>query len=209
MWIVLVNALTVVAGLIALYAFGTAHPWMFYVYPIILLSVVLMPYWRRVFGYWIVRRDLSSAEDLLHSRGITPKTIIAFDRSSGIYAGMLAQRYAIGDYLVLPRAATKPEAASVPRQVSVGEGLRLGENAWRDTSNILILVFHLRTGSTLEAGMEFLKQQHIEFRGTILAIYAAAGGAARWPSVLCVHRIMNNVAPNENFPWIRGLYQHL
>jgi hypothetical protein len=173
------------------------------------LLTVFASSWRRLLGYWVIRRDLSLAEALLNDRGISATSVVAFDRSSGIYAGMLAQRLGIGDYLVLPRSAKNASASYAPRQVSIGHGLLLDTTSLPGDAGTLIVVFHLRTGSTLEAGMEFLRQQAINFTGTVLAIYATPGGASRWPHALCVHRTKNDTSPNENFPWIRGTYKHL
>jgi|ERR1700674_4977399 len=205
---VLINILAIIGGLITIYEFADKFPWVLYLYAPVLLIAIVLPIWRRLFGYWIIRRDLSLAEDLLRTRGITPTAIIAFDRSSAIFAGMLAQRIGIGEVLAVPRISSVTTAAGEPRRIVVGSRLKLD---WGEIniSRALVLVFHLRTGATLDAGMRFLKRQDVDFKGHIIALYATKGGIARWPGALCVHTISHDFVPNENFPWMSGKYRHL
>ena len=208
MLVYLLNALAIVGGLITIYEFSDKHEWVVYLYAPVLVLAIILPVWRRLFGYWIIRRDLSLAEDALQERGITPNIIISFDRSSGIFAGMLAQRLGIGALLALPRTVISSQAATDPRHIVVGTGVKV-EWLQIDLSKALVVVFHLRTGATLNAGMEFLKRQNLNFDGNVLALYSTKGGVAAWPKTMCVHVIGDNFVPNENFPWIRGKYRHL
>lgn len=203
---IFITLLAIIGGLITVYEFSEKHPWLLYAYPLVILVGLILLVWRRVFGYWIIRRDLDRAEELLRSHGIVPNLVIAFDRSSGIFAGMLAQRLGIGELLVFPRSVPPSETDAGPRRIIVGTGVRVPK---LDLSKALVFVFHLRTGATLEAGMTFMKQQHLDFKGHVIALYATKGGSARWPKALCVHTIAQNFIPNENFPWIKGKYKHL
>ncbi len=152
----------------------------------------------KLFGYWTIRRQLNLVEDILKAKSIAPRAIVAFDRSSGIFAGMLAQRLSIGELLVLPRSVASEDRGK-PRHIMVGKGLRFNVEMKKAFANSVVFVYHLRTGATLEAGMEFLEDQQVATKSEIVALYATRGGQARWPSAITVHTIDESSVPNESF----------
>jgi hypothetical protein len=205
-WTPLVNALGIIGSLLVLVQLADKYQWVLYVYPAIIVTAFLLPFWSKISGYWKIRRDLALAERLLKERGIHPERIIAFDRTSGIFAGMLAQRLELGEVVLLPRTTTRaPKQEGGRRQISVGKGLALtgpGIAHW----NSLVVVFHLRRGDTLEAANRFFEEQGHPFQGNILAIYATKEGRTRWPRTIAVHLINEGFVPSKVFPWIGGKY---
>jgi hypothetical protein len=204
---ILLNLIALAASLIAIYEFSDSHPWVVYAAPLAFAAIVVAIFHRRLFAYWILRRNLSRAHKLLFDEGIRPSLIVAFDRSSGIYAGMLAQRIALSSVLGLPRTFKLPSSPSKAKHIVIGEGVMLDPSCDL-LDNPLILVFHLRTGATLDAGLEFFRESGIQFQGRIIVIYGTRGATARWPQVLCVNTITQNVVPNEEFPWMHREYPH-
>jgi hypothetical protein len=199
--------IAVAANLLAVVQFGNQFPWTYALLALAVVAALLAPLSDRFLTYWKLRAVLSRAEQLISEQGIRPECLIAFDRSSAIYAGMLCQRLAIGEMLVLPRRAIASSIETAPRSIVVGDGVEVQYSEER-LAKSLVLVFHLRTGATFEAGIRVLTPPGKQFPGRVLAIYATDGAIARWPRVLCVKRIPPGYVPNDKLPWLSGPYVH-
>jgi hypothetical protein len=199
--------IAVAANVLGVIQFGTRYPWTYALLALVVIAAIIAPLSDRFLTYWRLRDILRRAELRLSEQGIRPECLIAFDRSSAIYAGMLCQRLAIGEMLVLPRRATEPSIETAPRIIVVGEGVEIQYSEER-LAKCLIVVFHLRTGATFEAGIQVLTQNGKPFPGRVLAIYATNGAIARWPRVVWVERVPPGYVPNERLPWLSGPYVH-
>lgn len=198
----------IIANLAAIIQFGNENKWLYVLLIVVFICIFVAETLNPLFFIYKLRKLLAEAEQLIsHIHGFRPKRVVAFDRSSAIFAGMLCQRMAIGEIISLPRFATNTNDIT-PRSVTVGAActIQLSDNELKET---LVLVFNLRTGSTLEAGLRALSDgRNCSFPGKILALYATDGGIALWPNVLVVRKCTPGEVPNERLPWIEGPYVH-
>lgn len=202
----LLTILAVVADLIAVVQYGHTHPWLYALLVVAIVAAAIAPATDRIMALWTFRRVLSEAEGILSRRNIHPRRIIAFDRSSAIFGGMLCQRLAVSELIVLPRHATESQAVG-PREIHLGEHLKVALDE-KSLSESLVVVFYLRTGATLEAGLKAICPRGRRFHGNVLVLFASHGGAARWPSVCVVRTCAIGEVPNDRLPWISGDYVH-
>ncbi len=202
----LLLTIAVVADIGGVIAFVKDYPTIWTYASVFSTTVVLVLYWVGTKKYRDIRAVLKVAERIIRESGEQPELLIAFDRSSAIFASMLAQRLGIGQVLTVPRDTAPPVEIGGPRQVRVGhEAYLIGPPA---VTRSAVIVFHLRTGSTLEAGLRCLESTGVRFSGNVIAIYATAGGRARFPQAVVVKEVSTSEAPNENFPWVDGRYVH-
>lgn len=199
-------AIGIVAGLIAIYQFvqGAAYAW--YLIPAFIAPTAAFPLLKTVWSLYSLKRLLRETEDVLLKQDIRPDRIIAFDRSSAVFGGMLAQRLGVEQLLSLPRVTRSSEELT-PREIVVGRGVKIDLDP-HDLDKSLVIVFHLRTGSTFESGINTLGSELGEFKGKTLAIYATSGAIARFPSISYVKNVKDGDSPNSRLPWISGQYIH-
>jgi hypothetical protein len=202
----LLGALAVIANAGAIYQYGSQEPWLFVACPFVVAGAVLLPLHRRLFAFVRIRRLLTTCEACMRTEGIRSSLLIAFDRSSAIFAGMLAQRLGVSEIVALPRSASLDDTGR--RRVVVGRGITVGLEGpeARDLSTAVVVVFYLRTGATLDAGLAAIGGHG--FPGRIVALYATEGALAQWPRVAYLHKVSPGDPPDENFPWINGPYVH-
>lgn len=198
----------VAANVIAVAEFGSHHEWTYALLGFFVAATLAIPPSSKLLAYYSIRKLLKDAEDTLRKEQIQPDRLIAFDRSSAIYAGMLAQRLGISEVISLPRSARPPQTPLTPRTVVVGERFRI-EYDEEYMKKSAIIVFHLRTGATLRAGLEALVPTGAAFPGRILALYASEGGIAHWRDVLYVQHVPQGKVPQDVFPWMSGAYIHM
>jgi len=196
------------SGVIGIYQFVQQQPWFWYAIPGALTVLILYPFAKPFFSIWHLKKNLQSFEEFLKENSIDkPVVIIAFDRSSAIVGGMLAQRMGVGELLSLPRSTTTTNDELAPRSIFVGEKLELQLSA-EDLKKSLVFIFQLRTGSTFESGMSAILQEGERYPGSSVAMYATEGAKARFPSLKIFRTIKEGKNPNATFPWISGKYIH-
>jgi hypothetical protein len=201
--VAVIALLSVAANIVGLIEFGSANPWLYVVLVVLVAAVVVWTIASRSQTYLSIRRALSEAEKEMRRSKLNPSRLIAFDRSSAVFAGMLCQRMHIAEVLVLPRRAVQPVAGKA-REIKVGDDVVFTPS--QSAGDDLIFVYHLRTGSTLEAGLRALGSHGANL--PILALYATAGAKAQWPGVIAVQMIRAGFVPNERFPWMSSDYKH-
>lgn len=195
--------LAIVANVLSVIQFGFANAWL---YGLVAAASVLALIWfaaRNVPTFWAVRRLLAEAEAELFRLHLSPRRIIAFDRSSGVFGGMLCQRLGIAELMVLPRRAESRDG-SRPREIIVGDFVQV--DAEKLATEAMVFVYHLRTGGTLEAGLRSLGESGHTI--PVLALYATEGAKAQWPGAIVVKTVKNGYVPNEHLPWMSSPYAH-
>jgi hypothetical protein len=203
----LVNALALVAvaaNIIGIFQLGFKSVWSYGLLAGIVLVAALAPLSHRLTAAWVLRNLLRRAEGTLRTHGVRPDIVLAFDRSSAIHAGMLCQRLSIGRLLVLPSEVDTSITVG-PRKVLIGNGMALTFPT--TPGRPLVLVFHLRTGTTLSAALDYMEGIGLDPALTsVLALHATPGARAVWPSVMVVRDLDKGEIPNQRFPWLDGDY---
>lgn len=201
------SLLAIAANIVGIVQFGQEQPWLYTILVTLIVLLFISFFFARFRSFLDLKKILREAENSVRELNVMPHQLIAFDRSSAIFAGMLGQRLSIGRILVLPRSASAVSEFS-PRSIIVGAGVNVALDS-ADLHSSLVVVFHLRTGATLEAGLKAITPVAGGSPAGILAFYASPGGLARWPNVKVVRVCRPGEAPDESLPWISGPYNHL
>lgn len=198
-----IGLLSLAANTVGIVQFGDKNPWLYIVLTIATVLAFAFFAFRNAPTFWAVRRLMSDTQAELLKRKIAPQRVIAFDRSSGTFGGMLCQRMDIAELVVLPRKA-QSLGMSQPRRIIVGDSMLLDAEAL--SKDAVVFVYHLRTGATLEAG---LAQLGVSGESVpIIALYATSGAIARWPGAIVVRTVRDGYVPNEHLPWMSEPYKH-
>lgn len=158
-----------------------------------------------------LKRALRDLEKLVAGShgGKGPELLMAFERTSGAIAAMLAQRMRIPEILVLNRTVRDlpgkrdaPPQAGVGR-ISIGAGVRLDASVF-DRRRMAIVVYHLLTGENLRAGLDFLRSQGLSRLPPVFCLYVSHVARTRWTEIEWVSQNEDVRGTRLLLPWADG-----
>lgn len=201
------NAIGVVGGLASTIALYQLEPWLAYVALCLLASwVTSLVYLVRGRTINRIKRGVSEVERHLKDAMFQPDIVVAFTRTSAVFAGILSVRMGIPEILVINRPpSTDPETGV--RTFQVGRGVSLDAEVFTGR-NLLIVGYITETGSSLQTGIEYLLAQGIpKGRMRIATLYCTHAARKKLPSIFVVHETSEEVL--EELPWIDGPYNRV
>lgn len=198
------HAIGIVGGLASTIGLYQIHPWIAYSAMCLLAAwVTALVYRARSRTIDEIKKGVWAIERHLKEAGFRPDIVIAFSRTSAVFAGILSVRMGVDALLVIHRV---PEVNTDDgtRTFHVGFGVSLdpGKFAGR---NLLVVAYFLETGTSLQTGLEYLTSQGIaRDRMKVTALYCTPAGRKRFPGVFVVHQTSEEVL--DGLPWLDGPY---
>ena len=151
-------------------------------------------------------KGLEVIEEKLRRDNFNPNLIIAFTRTSGIFAGMLATKMKIEELLVINRRVKHEHEGDKIRDFDVGYSISLNQNEL-ESKKILVVSYTMETGSSLKRGMDYLKNQGIKSDIKIATLYISTGAKTRFHEVFYVFETAEDTF--SKLPWIKGEYPRI
>lgn len=164
---------------------------------------------QKIIAYRTIRGSIKKLINELSEKRKSPEIIICFDRTSAIFASILAQNMGVESILVLNR---RREGSSNNKhgttKVTVGNYIHIdGEELNRH--NILIFSYHVRTGTTLKSGLDYLSENGVDTsKATLASIYMVSGNIEVFPNMIYAYQEDDNRKTHDSLPWILKDYDY-
>ncbi|MCI5207493.1 MAG: hypothetical protein D3910_01575 [Candidatus Electrothrix sp. ATG2] len=150
-----------------------------------------------------IKKGVAQVEKHLRDEKFLPEVVVAFSRTSAVFAGILSVRMDVPEVIAINRRSFTNDNTGV-RIYQVGCGISLDPDAFA-SQHLLIVDYFVETGATLQAGIEYLLSQGIpKDRMKIAALYCTPAARKKFPEIFIVHETSEEVL--EELPWIDGAY---
>ena len=200
----MVSVLAIVSACVTLVTVWRGHP---KIAAAACVCVVLCALWflvaNRILPFAKLKRCLRELDR--HLEPLRPDLLIAFDRTSGVLAGMLAERKKIAEILVLNRKVTQEG------NIIVGEGISITGEKLRNR-RIVIIKYHLDIDSlSLEEGLRMLEGAGLKWE-RVICLYGTPGVIRRLEKrpdrnrfeVLHIHEDLQR--SHNELPWLDDVH---
>lgn len=201
------HVIGIVGGLASTIALYQIHPWIAY------SAICLLAAWVTALVYRArsrtidgIKRGVSAVERHLKEAKFQPDIVIAFSRTSAVFAGILAVRMEVTALLVIHHLPTiKTDTGT--RTFQVGSGVSLDPTAFAG-HDLLVVAYVLETGTSLQTGIEYLISQGVaRDRMKIAALYCTPAARKKFPEVFVVHETSEDVL--DDLPWLDAPYKRV
>ncbi len=201
------QAITVVGGLASTVALYQWQPWLAFAAFLVLTAwVATVRYQNRNRAMRIINDGASELKSRLQDESFHPDVIVAFTRTSAVFAGILAVRLKVAELLAIPRQSFK-DPTTWARVLAPGDGIALDGSTY-DGRKVLVVSYIVETGGSLENGLKFLLEKGVPREAIqMVSLYCTPAAKTRFPDLIVVHETSEDVL--AQLPWVDGTYPRL